>query len=130
MAVPRGRLPLVAAVAVFLAFLCCRGEAAARELKVGYYAETCPEAEDIVRETMARARAREARSVASVMRLQFHDCFVNRFASAVCRFRFKSASPLSAGCTPESSVSLPGVSSAELCVDRVPAAFSFRIHRE
>uniref|UniRef100_J3MYD0 Peroxidase n=2 Tax=Oryza brachyantha TaxID=4533 RepID=J3MYD0_ORYBR len=26
---------------------------------------------------MARARAREARSVASVMRLQFHDCFVN-----------------------------------------------------
>jgi hypothetical protein len=62
---------------VFLALLCYRGEAAVRELKVGYYAETCPEAEDIVRETMARARAREARSVASVMRLQFHDCFVN-----------------------------------------------------
>ena len=56
MAVPRGCLPLVAVVAVFLAFLCCRGEAAVRELKVGYYAETCPEAEDIVRETMARTR--------------------------------------------------------------------------
>lgn len=73
MAAPR--VPLVG-VAVFLALL-CGGEAEVRELKVGYYAETCPEAEDIVRETMARARAREARSVASVMRLQFHDCFVN-----------------------------------------------------
>ena len=59
MAVPRGCLLRLLAVAVFLAFLCCRGEAAVRELKVGYYAETCPEAEDIVRETMARARARE-----------------------------------------------------------------------
>nr|ACN27150.1 unknown [Zea mays] len=75
MAVPRGCLGLPL-VAVLLASL-CRGQAAVRELKVGYYAETCPEAEDIVRETMARARAREARSVASVMRLQFHDCFVN-----------------------------------------------------
>ncbi|XP_062199939.1 peroxidase 17-like [Phragmites australis] len=73
MALPRGCLPLVA---VFLATI-CRAEAAVRELKVGYYAETCPGAEDIVRETIARARAREARSVASVMRLQFHDCFVN-----------------------------------------------------
>jgi len=73
MAARRGCLPLVA---VLLALL-CRAEAAVRELKVGYYAETCPEAEGIVREVMARARAREARSVASVMRLQFHDCFVN-----------------------------------------------------
>ncbi|XP_062194365.1 peroxidase 17-like [Phragmites australis] len=73
MAIHRACLPIVA---VFLAIL-CRAEAAVRELKVGYYAETCPEAEEIVRETMARARAREARSVASVMRLQFHDCFVN-----------------------------------------------------
>lgn len=74
-AVPRGSLGLLL-VAVLLAFL-CGAEAAVRELKVGYYAETCPEAEGVVRGTMARALAREPRSVASVMRLQFHDCFVN-----------------------------------------------------
>ena len=39
--------------------------AAVRELKVGYYAETCPEAEDIVRETMARTPGPQRR-------LQFH----------------------------------------------------------
>ncbi|KAJ1290054.1 hypothetical protein BS78_02G212800 [Paspalum vaginatum] len=75
MAAPRGSLSLPL-FAVLLALL-CGAEATVRELKVGYYAETCPAAEGIVRATMARALAREARSVASVMRLQFHDCFVN-----------------------------------------------------
>jgi peroxidase len=32
---------------------------------------------------MARALKREARSVASVMRLQFHDCFVNVSARSI-----------------------------------------------
>ncbi|CAM0951790.1 unnamed protein product [Alopecurus aequalis] len=79
MALPRAsRACLLLAVAVCLAYACGRrADAAAKELKVGYYAETCPGAEEVVREAMARALAREARSVASVMRLQFHDCFVN-----------------------------------------------------
>lgn len=69
----------VLAVVVVALVLSCGGgaEAAVRDLRVGYYAETCPDAEAVVRDTMARARAHEARSVASVMRLQFHDCFVN-----------------------------------------------------
>ncbi|XP_020698037.1 peroxidase 17 [Dendrobium catenatum] len=46
-------------------------------LRRGFYAGVCPEAEQIVRETMRRAMTKEARSGASVMRLQFHDCFVN-----------------------------------------------------
>ncbi|GJM98533.1 hypothetical protein PR202_ga15556 [Eleusine coracana subsp. coracana] len=71
------QLRVVPLAALLLAILLCGVEATVRELKVGYYAETCPEAEDIVLATMARAQAREARSVASVMRLQFHDCFVN-----------------------------------------------------
>ncbi|KAG8049911.1 hypothetical protein GUJ93_ZPchr0009g984 [Zizania palustris] len=72
-----GAIPFAAALLV--AFVCSRpgADAAVKELRVGYYAETCPDAEAIVRDAVARAREREARSVASVMRLQFHDCFVN-----------------------------------------------------
>ncbi|GAB4847263.1 Peroxidase 17 [Ancistrocladus abbreviatus] len=43
----------------------------------GFYGETCPEAESTVREVIEKAMIRETRSGASVMRLQFHDCFVN-----------------------------------------------------
>ncbi|MQL73199.1 hypothetical protein Taro_005533 [Colocasia esculenta] len=49
----------------------------AAQLRPGFYAETCPEAERILRGVMWRAMLREPRSAASVMRLQFHDCFVN-----------------------------------------------------
>ncbi|XP_008778721.1 peroxidase 17-like [Phoenix dactylifera] len=58
-------------------FLAPEVAAAATELRHGYYSETCPEAESIVRAVIHRARIREPRSAASVMRLQFHDCFVN-----------------------------------------------------
>ncbi|XP_061351205.1 peroxidase 17-like [Gastrolobium bilobum] len=47
------------------------------ELRPGFYSNTCPEVELIVRDVMKKALAREPRSVASVMRFQFHDCFVN-----------------------------------------------------
>lgn len=46
-------------------------------LRPRFYRETCPEAESIVRKEMKKAMIKEARSVASVMRFQFHDCFVN-----------------------------------------------------
>ncbi|KAL8475136.1 hypothetical protein ACS0TY_031531 [Phlomoides rotata] len=46
-------------------------------LRPGFYSETCPEAESIVRDVIRQAMVRETRSAASVMRLQFHDCFVN-----------------------------------------------------
>ncbi|CAH9133512.1 unnamed protein product [Cuscuta epithymum] len=51
--------------------------AAAVELRLGYYSKTCPKAEAIVRNVIAKNMEREPRSAASVMRLQFHDCFVN-----------------------------------------------------
>ncbi|XP_045832478.1 peroxidase 17-like [Trifolium pratense] len=47
------------------------------DLKPGYYSKTCPQAETIVRDVMKKSLAREPRSVASIMRFQFHDCFVN-----------------------------------------------------
>ncbi|CAA0833914.1 Peroxidase 17 [Striga hermonthica] len=46
-------------------------------LRPGFYSETCPEAEAIARGVLRQAMAREIRSAASVMRLQFHDCLVN-----------------------------------------------------
>ncbi|GMI99419.1 hypothetical protein like AT2G22420 [Hibiscus trionum] len=51
--------------------------AAAGPLCPGFYSQTCPQAEAIVRDVMRKAMATEPRSVASVMRFQFHDCFVN-----------------------------------------------------
>lgn len=63
-------LPLLAPPAAAMA----RGAA---PLRPGFYSETCPEAERIVHRVMRRAMSREPRSGASVMRLQFHDCFVN-----------------------------------------------------
>ncbi|XP_019177194.1 PREDICTED: peroxidase 17-like [Ipomoea nil] len=47
------------------------------DLRPGFYSETCPEAEEIVRGVIKRNMEKEPRSAASVMRLQFHDCFVN-----------------------------------------------------
>jgi len=47
------------------------------DLRPGFYSKTCPKAETIVRDVMRKALIREPRSVASVMRFQFHDCFVN-----------------------------------------------------
>nr|AFK40083.1 unknown [Lotus japonicus] len=47
------------------------------DLRPGFYSNTCPEAEYIVQDVMKKALFREPRSVASVMRFQFHDCFVN-----------------------------------------------------
>ncbi|XP_042493597.1 peroxidase 17-like [Macadamia integrifolia] len=49
----------------------------ATELKQGFYAETCPGAESVVREVMKKAMKRDPRNAASVMRFQFHDCFVD-----------------------------------------------------
>jgi peroxidase len=46
-------------------------------LRPGFYSETCPEADFIVKDVMRRNMIREPRSAASVMRFQFHDCFVN-----------------------------------------------------
>ncbi|KAK3042962.1 hypothetical protein RJ639_001038 [Escallonia herrerae] len=51
--------------------------AAPSPLRTGFYSETCPKAEFIVRDVIKSAMIREPRSGASVMRLQFHDCLVN-----------------------------------------------------
>ncbi|XP_020598839.1 peroxidase P7-like [Phalaenopsis equestris] len=43
----------------------------------GFYARSCPKLQSIVSSTMAKAVANEPRMAASILRLFFHDCFVN-----------------------------------------------------
>ncbi|CAK9170847.1 unnamed protein product [Ilex paraguariensis] len=61
----------------FLLINIAMAAAAATTLHTGFYSEACPKAELIVRDVMKKAMIREPRNGASVMRLQFHDCFVN-----------------------------------------------------
>ncbi|TVU33216.1 hypothetical protein EJB05_25006, partial [Eragrostis curvula] len=46
-------------------------------LSTKYYDKTCPSLQSVVRSAMARAVAADPRAGASVLRLFFHDCFVN-----------------------------------------------------
>ncbi|XP_004289301.1 PREDICTED: peroxidase 17-like [Fragaria vesca subsp. vesca] len=62
---------------LLIIFLLHMTTGATADLRTGYYSGVCPKAESIVRDVMKKALIREPRSLASVMRLQFHDCFVN-----------------------------------------------------
>ncbi|CAL5053242.1 unnamed protein product [Urochloa decumbens] len=63
---------------VLLALLClllpCHGKG---KLSTKFYAKSCPGVATIVRSVMAQAIAKEPRMGASIIRLFFHDCFVN-----------------------------------------------------
>ena len=47
------------------------------QLSSGFYSKSCPRLESIVRAGMTKAVNKEKRIGASILRLFFHDCFVN-----------------------------------------------------
>jgi hypothetical protein len=74
-------------LAVVLSVLAGAG-AASEQLSPSFYSKACPKLAGIVRAGMASAVQTEKRMGASILRLFFHDCFVNVSKTPKCRFSF------------------------------------------
>ena len=62
-------------LAIVLSFLA--GTANAQQLSANFYSTSCRNLSSIVRSGMVSAVRKEPRMAASILRLFFHDCFVN-----------------------------------------------------
>ncbi|KAL4602048.1 hypothetical protein ACB092_10G024300 [Castanea dentata] len=56
--------------------LCFSSKTKGGKLYPQFYDHSCPKAQEIVRSVLAKAVAKETRMAASILRLHFHDCFV------------------------------------------------------
>lgn len=66
---------LVVTTLVFIP-LCFSHPSSGGYLYPHFYYKSCPKAQEIVKSVVAKAVAKEARMAASLLRLEFHDCFV------------------------------------------------------
>lgn len=64
---------VVLVIIILFEFLIGTSEA---QLKVGYYNQVCPNAESVVTDIVRDAAKSERRVPAFLLRLHFHDCFV------------------------------------------------------
>jgi peroxidase len=71
--------PVPAALLAVCALLAAslHGAGAQQQLSSSYYDDSCPNVYGTVRRVIQQARAADPRILASLIRLQFHDCFVN-----------------------------------------------------
>eukprot|EP01018_Ginkgo_biloba_P024674 Gb_40162 [translate_table: standard] len=61
----------------YVVIISCKDSAGNGQLYEGFYHESCPQAEAVVKSVMKKAIERNPRNAASVLRLQYHDCLVN-----------------------------------------------------
>lgn len=61
-------------VLIVIMWTCCYSHA---QLSTDFYKQSCPSLFYVVRREVQRAVTRERRMAASLLRLFFHDCFVN-----------------------------------------------------
>ncbi|KAM0914405.1 hypothetical protein ACQ4PT_011586 [Festuca glaucescens] len=57
--------------------LLAASSAAVAQLEIGFYSKTCPQVEEIVREEMVKIITAAPSLAGPLLRLHFHDCFVN-----------------------------------------------------
>lgn len=60
----------------------CLSEGQFNRLTVGFYDQTCPNAEAIVRAVVREAALSDSNMPAVLLRLHFHDCFVEVLSSS------------------------------------------------
>lgn len=63
-------------ILLFLVGSICLCDCQSNQLSVGFYEETCPNAEAIVRAVVREAALSDSTMPAVLLRLHFHDCFV------------------------------------------------------
>lgn len=68
------RLTMIMSMTLFLLIILGSVNA---QLSTSFYSTSCPKLSSTVQSTMKSAIAKEARIGASILRLFFHDCFVN-----------------------------------------------------
>lgn len=67
----------------------------ANTLEVGFYKKSCPSAEAVIRRVVQEEVAKNHKNAAILLRLQFHDCFVEvRVIFCLSRFIFNSLEAL------------------------------------
>lgn len=66
------------------------------QLQVGFYSDSCPDAEDTVTAAVQDAAGNDPTILPALLRLQFHDCFVKVPYDVCMRPRVRQVRPITA----------------------------------